>query len=129
MSPINMAWDFGRRQTLRWDFDGRWSWEEFQAAIAESQSRGRAANAPINLILNVNLSSHQPVHSVEAVRDMIEADFDGVRLVVLVSKGMLASMMPSILARAFPKLNGRIRSADDLDGARALIAASYAEKS
>ena len=49
---VNLVWDDSQYTTLRFDYEGEWTWNEWYAAMEEAENRMHAQNALMEFLFN-----------------------------------------------------------------------------
>jgi hypothetical protein len=123
---IRVLWDDADRTTIRIEATEEWTWEDFDAAVAEAERMG--ASVPHRVYGLVSSAPESkipgiiPAPSFLTIRDILQAHFRTVGLVVFVGVPQLAKIVISTFVSAYPELGQKIRLAASLDEARDIIA-------
>ncbi len=122
---IRVLWDDADRTTIRIEATEEWTWEDFDAALAEAERLGATVPHRVYGLVSATPESKMPgiipAPSFLTIRDILQAHFKTVGLVVFVGVPQLAKIFISTFVSAYPELGQKIRLAASLAEARAII--------
>lgn len=103
--PIQVSWDDTRKSTVRWDFEGRFTMEDFWSAQAISAELGWSVEYDVDVLVVVSKSTTMPQGLFSALtsvnsrmdRDASERGFDG--MVVVVAANGFVEMLVQMMRR------------------------------
>lgn len=119
MEPhITVFWDNIERNTIRWECNGDWVWEDFYNAIGETHSLVQDANPRARLYLIINLESSGPVPSsaLAYVRPALPLLIFCQSVIIVRPSGFVRSLI-SILQNMNPDYQKKIVLVDTLENA------------
>lgn len=68
--PITVSWDDTEKTVLRYDFEGNWTWDEFQQAKEESDAMLDSVPHSVDVILNYGNNHWLPPGAISRLRAM-----------------------------------------------------------
>src|SRR4051794_29163118 len=105
---INVTWDDGDKTILRWTFIGRWTWDEFDAAVSETEAALAAAALQVAVVADVTRSGLIPADVLRRVRDRYVKPSPQIYLYVTVGADSFIELLWSTFTNLImPHLNMR----------------------
>jgi len=127
--PVNLLWDDAEKSILRYQYEGKWTWEELHDAIVQAHAIADAIQYRIDVIFDFTGSAGLPAKPLSHAPSVARELPTQTGLVVVVG-GTFFSTMLSIFNRVYPHFGSasRYKSAHTLDEAHALIERSRASE-
>jgi hypothetical protein len=122
---VKVVWDDEQHTALRYDLEGRWTWDEFYAAFNEGKAMMEGSAHTVHFILNAmdNLSKgYVPPGALSHVASLNRNAPPNAGITVAVGGNTLGKIFHGMIARIYPKIAKRYAFADSLEEARAMIA-------
>lgn len=116
---ITVQWDDEARTIVRWVFDGKWTWDEYNQAMIESNERVRGVTHPVDAIMDLTHSNMLPANvlsNTHAAHDEIQPK--NIRWIYIVSHQALLKALINIFARLYERFGkGGLAMVESLDAA------------
>ncbi len=120
---ITVTWDNAEKTIVRLDYaDPVKTWDEYHAAVAESNALAQTVSHPVDLIHNPGATKMPPGNALMQISRAMRAQPDNVGSIYMVVKDSLARRILETLMRLFVTRN--MHFADTLEEARERSAAS-----
>ena len=129
MSGLNVYWDDAAETIIRLDVERDYTWDEFNAAVAEVAAIVGPKASRCDIIVQLGRASAES-HGIPAIQKALTALADlpeNVGLVVIVVGG-LAGMLLNAAKRIDSRVAARARTASSVDKARELVARDRYER-
>ncbi len=120
---VNISWDNGEKTALRYDFKGRWTWEEFDAAALEAFAMTGSVTHTVDSISNFEIGATLPPNALFQFRRAMSKAPPNRGITVIVGGSLFIKTMVTTFSRLNKQLGERLQIADSLEQARALLAA------
>ena len=117
---ITVVWDDDAKSIIRWDFEGYWTWEDFQAGVEQSLEMAQSVTHRIDVIPDATGTEHLSPGALPQFRHVFEVSPPHLRLMVITGANPFAQAIVNVFIRLNRISNWRI--AKTLDEARAIIA-------
>ncbi|MFN8560218.1 MAG: hypothetical protein U0703_00940 [Anaerolineae bacterium] len=125
--PVLISWDDDAKTTLRYQYEGKWTWDEVDTATDEVVALMRVTTHSVSIIHDMTRSPGLPSGALTgrtAARDLPE-NWD---ISVVVGSGVITEALLNIFTRVYKKLGEHYKTASSPgDEARAIIAAQKAK--
>lgn len=120
---ITVQWDDEAKTIVRWVFDGKWTWDEYNRAMTESNERVRDVDHFVDAIMDLSHSNMLPsnvLSNTHAARDEIQPK--NIRWIYIVSHQALLKALINIFTRLYERFGkGGLSMVESLDAAYADI--------
>lgn len=120
---ITVQWDDESQTIVRWVFEGKWTWDEYNQAMTESNQRVRGVEHAVDAIMDLTHSNMLPANvlsNTHAARDEIQPK--NIRWIYIVSHQALLKALINIFTRLYERFGkGGLAMMDSLDAAYADI--------
>jgi hypothetical protein len=120
--PVSIVWDDAAQTTIRWDYVGKWTWDDVEGAYHETRALMESVAHPVCLIHDLTRSSGLPGGVLTQAYHYTMRLPENWDISVVVVSGMFLEALLSTFTKLYNKLGERYRGAPTLDEARALIA-------
>ena len=118
---IHIAWDDDEQSIVRWDFEGQWTADDIQTALAESIALRDSVAYRTAIILNLENSPGLPIGILPKMVTAMSAHPQQREAVVVAGGGALAQSIGRIYSTVRRNRNEPFVVVDTLDEARAFI--------
>lgn len=120
--PIRVEFDNPEHTIIRWDFRGRWTWDDWYVSVQQVIALRASVNDKpvVPAIINFKLSGPLPLGALPHARATGEFMDPRDYVVIVHASGYMRSMIEAFRLLN-PSFRERILLADTLDDARALI--------
>jgi hypothetical protein len=120
---VKVDWDNPEKTTLRYQFEGHWTWAEFRAALNQVIATLDTAEHSIDMIADMTASKGIPPGVFTHVQQVAEMAHPKAGLTVFVGMGMLLEAFANAFQRIYPKSAAKYKFAfaHTLDDARGLL--------
>ncbi len=99
--PIMVQWDDDQHTAVRWDFEGRWTWQEFAEVQDESDALITGVDHTVDVIANMENSSTLPENPLSRYHHALARSPENRGLVVIAGAGTFIQAMAQIFSRVF----------------------------
>lgn len=101
---ITATWFDDTKKIIYWEFGKSWTWDEFKAAVSQSDEMSKDCDHPVDLILDFTNSTYTFTLNPSQIHyGMSVASAQG-GIVVLVSDRRVVQSLVTIFMRVYPKL-------------------------
>jgi hypothetical protein len=112
MMPINVTWYDTDKTTLRWVFEGKWSWSDYEGARTQArQLVGAERHNSVYTIADFRNSQLMPANVLSNFRSSANSDAYELALAVVIAQSMWIESMLGVLNRIYPALGQKVRLA------------------
>jgi hypothetical protein len=126
--PVLISWDDEAKTILRYEYDGKWTWDEVDAATDQVVSFMRETTNAVSIIHDMTNSPGLPsgalTNAFRFTRDLP----DNWDISVVIGTGTFTEALLNIFSRVYKKLGEHYKTATTLEEARAIIAAQKTQK-
>ena len=120
---VNVLWDNDAHTAIRYDFEGQWTWSEFDAATKTAFELTRSVDHAVDSISNFRPGALIPSNALfQFRRAMVDAPKNR-GITVIVGSSTFIKTLVSVFSRLNRSFGERLLLADTLDQARALLLA------
>jgi hypothetical protein len=125
--PIRVSWDNPWQTVARYDFDGRWTWEEFVEATQQCNDLVRSQPHIVNVLADMRKGIVPSRYAIMQVKNAYDRAAANTGLLIIVTTDRFITMLYQAFRLLYPDLAARIRIYDDMDEARAELTESAAD--
>ncbi|GAB4526920.1 MAG: hypothetical protein OHK0046_44170 [Anaerolineae bacterium] len=119
---IQISWDDDvTYSTLRYDFNGMWSWDDFARVNRTAFGMIRKIHHQVNVIFNLEHSSDFPVGALDAIQRMLAVAPSNLGLIVVANPDSLAEYSFRMLSKFDDDLGARLVMAETIELAQDTI--------
>lgn len=118
---ILVKWDNNEETIIRWDFDGRWNWDQAANAARESVELRQGKSHKVAIILNLQQSTMMKSDVFQNTVELMMLSPDDRDYIVVVGRNVYTQALVEIFRKMFLDLEHVIYSTDTLHEARRLI--------
>lgn len=123
---IDIGWDDETKTILRWTMQGTWTWDDFWAAIAETDTYGASVQVErVDLLVDFSHSGPIPAGALSVFRRANRGDNENQGLIVICGTDRLATTLLDTFRRIYRASTWR--SAPNVEAGRAVIHANRAQ--
>lgn len=127
--PVNMLWDDAEKSILRFEYQGKWTWEEVNNMMAQANVELTAVPHRVDTIHDFTSSSSGLPSNVLSHASSLSRQIPAqAGMSVVVGSSALINTLLSIFTKVYPQFASRYKSASTLDAAYALIEHSRASE-
>jgi hypothetical protein len=123
MGGITVSWDNEAKNIIRYDFQGRWTWEDFYAASAQAFAMTRSVTHRVDAISNFHEGAVLPPNAMYHFRHAMISAPPNRGVNVIVGATTFVKTLIKIFSNLNKRLGQRLVLANSLDDARMLLAA------
>lgn len=116
---IAVVWDDDEKTIIRWDFDEKWTWDDFHEAFRISMDMGENLTYRVDVIPNATQSPHMPVGALAEFKRLDSQLPDIVKLIVVAGTSAFTRSMIELFGKIYRAQSWR--TASSLDEARRYI--------
>jgi hypothetical protein len=118
---IYIAWDTPAQTAVRLDFEGKWTWLDFDYVMNQSADLIKQVSHPVDIILNIQNSGPLAAGAVMELRDLRQPMPQNRGALIAVGEDHFARAIMEILTRVYGELGEEYYVASSLDAARASL--------
>lgn len=123
---IHVMWDNDEKTVVRYVYEGRWTWEDFEAARREAAELLKTVNHQVDVIVDVQDSKLLPNSAISRGRELSKSDptvFANEGITVIVGASTFVRAMYDMTVKIYPALTQKqgYRFVKGLAEARSLI--------
>ena len=129
--PVHFTWDDPEKRIARYEFVGKWTWDELYAAFHASWDEVVQLNHIIDLISDVTQSNNIPPSAMTHVRSLTQHRPENTGLMIIVGANTYMTVAMQTFRKLFEgtlKRDMDLLFAKSLDEAHAIIAEKQAER-
>lgn len=126
--PITVRWDNDSQTVVYYEFNGKWTWEEYHNAIHSAYELVEKLPYVVNMILDFRHANVMPSNALSIFGRSMKTpprDFD---LAVLVTKSGFIEAIYNVFRRVNGKMAEKLVMVKTVEEARALLAAYDAKR-
>lgn len=116
---IAVVWDDDEKTIIRWDFDEKWTWDEFHEAFRISLEMSENITYRVDVIPNATKSPHMPIGALAEFKRLDSQLPDIVKLIVVAGTSAFTRSMIELFGKIYRAQSWR--TASSLDEARGYI--------
>ena len=117
---FSITWDNAEQTILRVTYDGHWDLEDFRSSNSQAYEMIKSVAHPVNVILDMRLSSGMPNGFGSAIRDVNRGMPLNTGQIILVQKNLLVEIMVNAMSRLVRGQRRPFTMVHTLDEARRL---------
>jgi hypothetical protein len=120
---VTLSWDDAEHTILRYDFTGRWTWDEFHDVLVQVVKILDQAPAEINMIADLSQSAGIPLNLLPNIKRVAEMAHPRAGLTVYVGTGGLLRAFGEMFTKIYPSAAAKYKFdfARTLDDARQIL--------
>ena len=126
--PVLISWDDEAKTTLRYEYEGKWTWDEVNSATDQVVARMRETPHPVSIIHDLSQSPGLPSGALTQAHHFTRDLPENWDISVVTGSGTFTEALLNIFSRVYKKLGEHYKTAPSLEEARALIIAQKAQK-
>jgi hypothetical protein len=92
---IVVNWDNPDKTAIRWDFEGKWNWEQFIDAYILSDRMVASVEHTVDIISNLDRSAMLPEGALKGYENVLRNTSDNIGVIVLISASRFLNVMVS----------------------------------
>jgi hypothetical protein len=119
---IKVTWDSADQTIVRFDFEGKWNFLDFDYAVNESISLMKKVSHRVNWLMNLDAGGPLAAGAVLESRELREPLPEHHGAIVFVGNPMFAHGIATILSRVYPVLGEGFHFEENLTDARLTLA-------
>lgn len=121
--PINIVWDNTEKTTMRYDFEGGWTWEEFYPAMQQGVEMRQEVTHTVNIIVNLEKSLRIPNNVLTHLKRLATNDRGNRGMIVLAGGGGFVIALVRIYTSLFKSSQRFVKVTKSVDEARDFLKA------
>lgn len=128
---VSAQWDNEEKTVIRYDMQGRWTWDEFYLAYEEAKTMLRSVPHTVHFItqpLDSLSNGYMPTSALTHIINIYRKALPNSGATVTIGNSNFARAMVSILGRVAPNAANKFLFAKSLEEARLLLAKKIAEE-
>jgi hypothetical protein len=118
---IYVGWDSPEQTIIRWEVEGRWDWDEFEAAQQQSVALIQTVPHVVHIIADVSNSAKLPSNALASFRSYRHSGLNNVGQVALVQASPLIRAAAKVIEKIAPQAVSRFHFVNTLDEAREIL--------
>lgn len=120
--PVTVEWFNDEHTMIRYEFIGRWSWEELHDAIEQVQAMIGGVSHRVDILIDLSQNQGIPSGALTQMRGGTLRANRNWGMGVFIGTGTFIRALLNTFTRVYPKMGERYATADTLDDALRLIA-------
>lgn len=120
--PITVQWDSEEKSVVHYAFEGKWTWDEYHAAIAQAFEMVKDLPYVVNMILDFTQSSVFPSNALSHFSSSMKTPPREFDVAVVISKSGFVETLVAVFRRLSSKMGEKLVVRKTLDEARAFLA-------
>lgn len=124
---VNLVWDDSHHTTLRFDYEGEWTWNEWYAAMDDAETRIRELDDTVYLINNLGDTTYLPKNAMTNFKQNAIHFHAIVRMTFIVSENLFIKVMFNTFKRFAGAWAEHYYFVTSLEEGRQMIADDIAE--
>lgn len=125
---ISVMWENNERTILRYRFNGKWTWEEFYAAIERGQALQDEVTQPVDVLLDMLESPVVPGGAIRHFRPIGKIAHPNTEMRIVVSSSGIIAGLYAVFIRMIGSAARSYRIVRTLDEAHTLITDLQAQR-
>ncbi len=125
--PITVQWDNDQKTTIRYEFAGRWTWEQLFAANDERDAMMKTVDYRVDLIADLRNTMVVPPGAASQFKRIAQARA-GTGVTVVVGANRFMQIMLDVFKLVQRQSESALATAGSLEEARALLARRRADR-
>lgn len=126
--PVNMLWDDTEKSILRFEYHGKWSWEEVYDMMAQANVELSAVQHRVDTIHDFTGSNGLPSNALSHASSLSRHIPEQTGISVVTGSSVFINTLLSVFSKVYPQFGSRYKSAGTLAEAYALIERSRASE-
>jgi hypothetical protein len=120
--PITIQWDDDTKRVIRFDYIGRWNWNEYHASISEAHQMTKDMPYTVNMILDFSNGTVLPTNALSHFGASMKAPPGTFDLAVIVTESRFIEAVVSLFCRVYPRWGKKFEVVETLEAARQVYA-------
>ena len=118
---VTVEWFNAEQTIIRYEFVGRWSWEELHDAIEQVQTMIGGVGHRVDIVIDLTQNRGIPSGALAQMRGGTMRANDNWGMGVFIGTGTFIKALLHTFTRVYPKMGERYATADTLEDAHRLI--------
>lgn len=119
---VDVNWFDTAKTIVRYDFSGKWTWNEVYAAVDEAIMLENSVPHRVDVLLNLLDSGHIPPNAITHVKTIATTKMpDNVKMAVLITQNRAMQTLFNIGSRLYRKIEAQFYVATSVDTALEVI--------
>ena len=119
--PIRVYWEDADQTIVRYDFEGRWTWDELYAAYYEAIAMEHSVAQRVDIILDMRTSGIIPANALLHMKNFSEKQPPNVGISIFVTSNAFVTSLYNTAIKFYAKIAFYFRLVKTLDQAHAMI--------
>lgn len=120
--PIRVYWEDAEQTIVRYDFEGRWTWDELYVAYYQAIAMENSVTHRVDIILDMRTSSFIPANALLHMKNFSEKQPPNVGLSIFVTTNAFIISLYNTAIKFYAKIAFYFRLVKTLDQAHTMIA-------
>ena len=120
--PIHVYWEDANQTIVRYDFEGRWTWDELYTAYYQAIAMENSVTQRVDIILDMRTSAFIPANALLHMKNLSEKQPPNVGLSVFVTTNAFVTSLYNTAIKFYAKIAFYFRLVKTLDQAHTMIA-------
>lgn len=125
--PIRVYWEDEKQALVRYDFEGRWTWDELYTAYYQAIAMENSVSHRVDIILDMRKSGFIPANALLHMKNFSDKQPPNVGLSIFVTPNAFVSALYSTAIRFYAKIGFYFRLVKTLDQAYTMIEDAHRE--
>lgn len=119
---VQVFWDNPEKTVVRYDFEGRWTWDEFYPAYKQAIEMELSVAHRVDVIVNLEQARLFPDNMLSHLKVISDKQPPNIGVSVLVTRNGFVHSMYNVGVKFYGKIRHYFRTADTLQEAYEIIA-------
>jgi len=120
--PIRVYWEDADQTIVRYDFEGKWTWDELYTAYYEAIAMETSVTQRVDIILDMRKSGAIPTNALLHMKNFSEKQPPNVGLSIFVTTNAFVTALYGTAIKFYAKIAFYFRLVKTLEQAHAMIA-------
>lgn len=125
---VSVTWDNAEKTVIRYDFEGSWSWDEAQQALAKVKVMMGTVDHVVDFIADLRSCRSQPTDLLNKALQVARRTPANTGILVMVGANRFIQSLYTVFKRVYADLAGETMFVDTLEDARAFIEQRRAQR-
>lgn len=120
--PVHIAWDNEDKTTIRYDYEGKWSWDELYNISNKALEMFKSVSHTVNVIHNLTNSTNLPSGALSHAQRFTSQNPENWGVSVVVGTSGFINGLLQVFRKVYRQFGERYFTAATLEQARQLLA-------
>jgi hypothetical protein len=122
LMPISVKWDNDKKTVVHYEFNGKWTWEEYHSAIQQAYEMVKELPYIVNMILDFRFANVLPSNALSIFGRSMKTPPKEFDLALIVSKSGFIEAIYNVFRRLNGKMAEKLVLVRTIEEARSVLA-------